>query len=135
MATSTPRGAQPEEDFGARQNGDSEGNAFNEDEAKRLSTSSELTQVSTTDISSHGDELENEMIDRVTLNKNLQEVGSGVHSPNSVALSDVVLEEASLSRRGEMAEASLGYPPPIPTSPPPSLEPEGKKATKFVLCM
>lgn len=144
VATSTPRSAQPVVDSGARQNGYHEGKD-SEDEAKRLSTSSELTQVSTTDISSHGDELEYEMIDQVALNKNLQRQARE-QSQNSVALSDVVLEEASLSSsRGvgkrEMAEASFGFPPPIPTSPPPSLEPEGKneetnsKTAKKYFCL
>lgn len=124
VATSTPRSAQPVVDSGARQNGDQEGRDSNEDEAKRLSTSSELTQVSTTDISSHGDDLDNEMIDQAALNKNLQK-HAREQSQNSVALSDVVLEEASASK-GEMVEVSLGIPPPVPTSPPPSAETEGK---------
>ena len=120
MATSTPRSAQPVEDVGARQNGDHEEGRDSNDEAKRLSTSSELTQISTTDISSHGDDLDNELIDQAELNKNLRRA-AGERSQNSVALSDVVLEEASLGRKGEIAEASLDFPPPVPTTPPPSL--------------
>ena len=130
VATSTPRSAQPVVDIGARQNGDQDGKDSNE--AKRQSTSSTLTQVSTTDISSHGDELENddELIDAVALNKNLQKhAREREQSQKSIALSDVVLEEASVAsgeggRKGEV-------PPPVPTSPPPSLEMEG---TIFKVC-
>ena len=130
VATSTPRSAQPEVESGAGQNGSYEGKGFDEDEAKRLSTSSELTQVSTTDMSSHGDDLENEIIDQVALNKNLKRHATPPKDQSqSIALSDVVLEEASLGhaprKAGEMAEPSLGLPPPVPSSPPPSLEAEG----------
>ena len=131
-------------DVGAGQNGDQDGKDSNE--AKRQSTSSTLTQVSTIDISSHGDELENdeeeeeeeeELIDAAALNKNLQRHAAAAasaavlgqqQSQKSIALSDVVLEEASLEdvsmtsgRGGRKGEV----PPPIPSSPPPSLETEG----------
>lgn len=117
-ATSTPRSAQPVVETGARQNGDHRDS--NEDEAKRFSTSSEFTQVSTTDISSHGDDLDNELIDQVTLNKNLQRHVSDQSQRSIAALSDVVLEDTT------SAVATLSFlPPPIPTSPPPDLETEG----------
>ncbi len=122
VATSTPRSAQPVVDVGAGQNGDHDGKDSNE--AKRQSTSSTLTQISTTDISSHGDELENddELIDAVVLNKNLQR-HAREQSQKSLALSDVVLEEASAASGAEGRRGEI--PPPIPTSPPPSLEMEG----------
>lgn len=123
-------------DTGARQNGDQDGKDSNDDEAaKRFSTSSELTQVSTTDISSHGDDLETELIDQVALNKNLQRHTSE-HSQKSIALSDVVLEDATaaVTRKGDTNnEASFSFlPPPVPTSPPPSLETEEVRPSKWM---
>ena len=116
-------------DTGARQNGDHDGKNSNEDEARRYSTSSELTQVSTTDISSHGDDLDNELIDQAALNKNLQRHMSE-HSQKSIALSDVVIEDVGTPKKSSN-EASLSFlPPPVPTSPPPSLEPEGRSWAK-----
>lgn len=122
-ATSTPRSAQPVVDSEARQNSDHDGNDLNGDEAKRFSTSSELTQVSTTDVSSHGDDLENELIDQAALNRNLQRHALE-QSQKSIALSDVVLEDATMGGRASAGDNHS--PPPVPTSPPPSLEVEGK---------
>lgn len=121
-ATSTPRNAQPVINSEARKNGGQEDDKDSIDEAKRLSTSSDLTQVSTTDISSHGDDLENELIDRAALNKNLQN-NALEHSQKSIALSDVILEESSVGKKSETNE---GFPPPVPTSLPPSLDMDGK---------
>lgn len=121
-------------DVGARQNGDQDGKDSNDDEARRFSTSSELTQVSTTDVSSHGDDLEqNELIDQMALNKNLQRHASE-QSQKSIALSDVVLEDATVSgtRQGDTNETALSFlPPPVPTSPPPSLEAEEDRPSKW----
>ena len=123
-------------DVGARQNGYHDGKDSNDDEARRFSTSSELTQVSTTDISSHGDDLDqNELIDQVALNKNLQRHTSE-QSQKSIALSDVVLEEATASgvRQVDINETALSFlPPPVPTSPPPSLETEEDRPSKWTL--
>ncbi len=116
MATSTPRGAEPVIDMGAYRNGDYEGNEPNEEKAKRLSTSSELTQVSTTDISSHGDDLDDEIIDPVALNINLQ------NHQKSIALSDIEVKMDSWLQDSQ--------PPPPPTSPPPSLDDD--EGTVFV---
>lgn len=119
-------------DVGARQNGDYDGKDSNDDEARRFSTSSELTQVSTTDISSHGDDLEqNDLIDQVALNKNLQRHTSE-QSQKSIALSDVVLEEATASGMRQEDTALSFLPPPVPTSPPPSLETEEDKPSKWM---
>ena len=117
-ATSTPRGADPVTDTGASQNGHQDGKEPDEDEAKRFSTSSELTQVtvSTTDLSSHGDELE--IIDQKALSKNLQKYAVDRSQTTSIALSDVVVE---MEHEGDTGE----FPPPIPNSSPPSLEMEG----------
>lgn len=128
-ATSTPRSAQPVVDTGARQNGDHDDK--DDDEAKRFSTSSELTQISTTDVSSHGDDLENELIDQAALNKNLKRHVSE-QSQKSIALSDVVLEEATATGSVSNNETALSFlPPPVPTSPPPSLEAEEVKPSKW----
>ena len=112
-------------DSEARRNGDHDGNDSNGDEAKRFSTSSELTQVSTTDISSHGDDLESELIDQAALSRNLQRHASE-QSQKSIALSDVVLEDATMGGSASAGYAENHSPPPVPTSPPPSLEVEGK---------
>ena len=66
-------------------------------EAKRISISSDFTQVSTTDISNHGDILENNR----TVNH--------VMEPHKILIpSDIMVE--------------LDVPPPVPSTPPPSLD-------------
>lgn len=132
-ATSTPRGAQPVVDTGARQNGDHDDKDSNDGEAKRFSTSSELTQISTTDSSSNGDDLENELIDQAVLNKNLKRHISE-QSQKSISLSDVESEDASSagSRKGDSNEAAFSFlPPPVPTSSPPSLDADEIKSSKW----
>ena len=76
-----------------------------------------MTEVSVTDSSSHGDDLDNELMDQVALNKNLQR-HCMEQSPRSIALSDVQVE---------VEHGTTGDPPPpVPNSPPPSLEVEGE---------
>lgn len=119
-------------------------------ETRPSSTSSELTQISTTDISSHADEIDHVPLGSEDLNTNMNNASeiarpkeppklgtaeSSGSSPKSLALSDVVVAVGSTTvvdttSHPEMADSTLirresvssDEPPPPPLSPPPGEE-------------
>ena len=137
VATSTPRGlgAQPGED----QHNTSADDTEREINTRPSSASSDLTQISTTDVSSHGDR-DDDDAEKVDLtHRNISETsqkyissmassgsGSGHSRELTAKLSDV---EVSLEGVANVSHSRSNSdpPPPLPVSPPPSLDDMGEK--------
>lgn len=98
-ATSTPRREDPVVTGDSQSSGGEDGEL--DRKARRLSSSSELTQVSNTDVSSNEDDLDNE-----------RPVNHVLDPYKTLTPSDVKVE--------------LDQPPPVPSTPPPSLDASGK---------
>ena len=145
VATSTPRGP-GNEPGGDRHNTSADGTE-RETNTRPSSASSDLTQISTTDISSHGDRDEDD-VERVNLTqRNISETsqkyissmvssgsGSGHSRELTTKLSDV---EVSLEGVANVSHSRSNSdpPPPLPVSPPPSLDDRGEMKALLYFCV
>lgn len=144
VATSTPREIRADGEDG--QLNTSADGTEKEMNTRPSSASSDLTQISTTDISSHGDR-EDDDIEKDVTPQNISEMshpsqkyissaassGSGHSRELTAKLSDV---EVSLEGVANVSHtrSNSDPPPPLPTSPPPSLDDRGWLDSIELLC-
>lgn len=98
------------------------------------SASSDLTQISTTDISSHGDRdddnLDNDVTHRNLSPQSQKYISTAVSSGSgelTAKLSDVELSLEGAAGNVSHSRSNSDPPPPLPSSPPPNLDDSGIK--------